>query len=75
MRELSFPLTLLEDFCLTSGMTISRTCLSKSATAPVTCVSVKGINKQQIATLVFIFDLMHATQSGCRDMRNGQFSA
>jgi hypothetical protein len=73
MRKFSFPLSLAEACRFGAGMTVQRACLGKSATAPVAFVPMKGIDKNQFATVMFIFDVLHRPQSRGGDMRNRQF--
>jgi len=56
--KLLFSLDLAETHCFGCGSTLDGACLWKSASAPVTAVSVKRVNQQQLAMAVVMCEMM-----------------
>jgi hypothetical protein len=56
--KLLFSLDLAETHRFGCGSTLDGACLWKSASAPVTSVSVKRINQQQLAMVVVMCEMM-----------------
>jgi hypothetical protein len=58
MCEFPFPMSLADTYRFRPGMALGRARLGKPTTAPVAFVSVKGINKHEFATVMFVFEMV-----------------